>query len=125
MQYFVDPANQQLYAFDDDVVVTATSTGLSFSTAKGVLLAIPATLKGATAPTPAPAATPGPAYVPASVVRERLQAVGLWDAIVALMSDAQRLWFATLQIGIDPTDTTVATLLSAVGANPTNILGPV
>lgn len=45
MQDFIDSASGALYAFEDDVLVTDTDGVYSFSTADGVALNVPTTLK--------------------------------------------------------------------------------
>lgn len=63
-----------------------------------------------------------PIFIPASAVRSRLQAAGLWAAAVAAMTPAQIAEFCTLEQGVSPSDPTVLALLSAIGANPAAIL---
>lgn len=72
-------------------------------------------------------APPTVAYIPVYIVRERLEAVGLWEATAtALASDpAKLLKVATLHEGIDPGDPEVGALLQAIGADPAAILAPV
>lgn len=124
MKFFQDTAQpSEIYSFDDDVIVNSTSGVLSFVSAEGMQLHVPATLQRIADPVPA-APQPTVAYVPAAVVRQRLQDAELWGAVVGLMSDEQKLWFATLQFGIDPADQTVAALLQQVGADKSAILAP-
>ncbi|NML99653.1 hypothetical protein HHL24_17135 [Paraburkholderia sp. RP-4-7] len=53
MQTFIDTTNQQVWAFEDDVVVSQTSGGAyAFTAAEGFTLAVPATLKPYTVPEP-------------------------------------------------------------------------
>lgn len=50
MQMYQDTATQDVYAFEDDVVVTGTAPNLVFTTANGVVLTAPHTLVPYTAP---------------------------------------------------------------------------
>ncbi|HDR9003065.1 TPA: hypothetical protein QDA99_006572 [Burkholderia vietnamiensis] len=52
MQNFIDTATQQLWAFDDDVIVEAVDGVYSFLDARGVLIDAPTTLQPHTPPTP-------------------------------------------------------------------------
>jgi hypothetical protein len=65
-----------------------------------------------------------PAYVPAGIIRQRLQQAGLWTAAVtALMSAPEKmLWFTTLEQGILPGDPIATPFLEAIGADPAAIL---
>ena len=82
--------------------------------------------------TPEPYAEPAPppdALVPLSVVAEGLKAVGVWDAIVALVFDpANRAPLADVimvQQGIAaPNDPVAQVLISAAGADPETVLRP-
>jgi hypothetical protein len=65
-----------------------------------------------------------PAYVPASLIRTRLQAAGKWDAAVAAMTPGQMAWFCTLELGVLPDDATALALLNGIGADPSVILAP-
>lgn len=68
---------------------------------------------------------PSPAvYVPTWLIRQRLQAVGLWtQAWTALsVTPATLGWFLTLQQGVSPTDPNALALLQGIGANPSVIL---
>jgi hypothetical protein len=125
MQYFKDSATGNYWAFDEDVVATEQNGVYSFATAAGMPLGkVPATLAPSNAP-PEPSPAPPPiAYLPAWLVRQRLAAASLWTQAVGAMSADQQLEFATLEEGIDPGDTTVIALLTAIGADPAVILAP-
>ncbi|MFH5927545.1 hypothetical protein [Roseomonas xinghualingensis] len=69
---------------------------------------------------------PGPRYVPVHVVRERLEGGGLWDDMAeALISrPAMMLKVLTLAEGIASDDPDATELLTAIGADPAEILAP-
>lgn len=125
MKFFVDTAHpSEIYSFDDDVIVSSGNGMLSFTTADGRPINVPTTLQRCADPVEPPPPAPEPLYVPAAVVRERLQTAELWGAVVGLMSEEQRLWFATLTQGVDPADENVARLLTQVGADVSTVLAP-
>ena len=61
-----------------------------------------------------------PYFVPAYLVRQRLQAIGLWAAAAAALSanPEAMIWFATLEQGVIPDDPLALGLLAAIGADP-------
>jgi hypothetical protein len=69
-----------------------------------------------------------PRFLPASTLRERMEAVGRWDEMAALlaglMSKQPGLVFRllTLSEGIDPQDQQTRALIAEAGANPDDIL---
>lgn len=123
MQHFKNTADGTPFAFDDDVVVSVESGVYSFATAAGIpLTKLPTTLQPSDPPSDPVPLPPSIDYIPAWLVRERLETANLWDAAVAAMSTAQQLKFCSLQIGIDPADKTVIKLLTKVGTDPAVIL---
>ena len=64
-------------------------------------------------------------YVPVFRVRERMEAAGKWDALVAILQTdmAKLMKVLTLEIGIDPEDQEARQLIALAGANPDEILG--
>lgn len=69
-------------------------------------------------------AQPSPRYVPVATVRERMEAVGLWEALVALLPMSQLAKVLSLRDGLDANDPQVRAALAAVGADPDVILAP-
>ncbi|PUA19569.1 hypothetical protein [Glaciimonas sp. PCH181] len=57
MQNFIDTKTQQIYAFDDDVIVHASDDAYSFFGADGTPLKIPVTLRPLIGPVPTPVLT--------------------------------------------------------------------
>jgi hypothetical protein len=80
------------------------------------------------APPPPPPVTAGGAayYVPVSVVRERLEADGVWPAAAAAIAaePALMLKVLTLTHGLDPNDPSVIGMLNTIGADAERILSP-
>jgi hypothetical protein len=74
----------------------------------------------------APGAPPLVRYLPVPLVRERLEAVGRWDDLAALLvsQPAIMLKVLTLTEGIAADDQQARDLISAAGADPAEILAP-
>ena len=79
---------------------------------------------------PAPPPPPGPVYIPAGVLRERMEAAGKWDAMAALLAGLMAtqpglvLKLLTLNEGVDIADPQARALIVAAGADPNVILAP-
>jgi hypothetical protein len=79
---------------------------------------------------PAPPPPPGPTYIPAGILRERMEAAGKWDAMAAMLVDLMAtqpglvLKLLTLNEGVDPADPQARALIVAAGADPNVILAP-
>jgi hypothetical protein len=67
---------------------------------------------------------PPPRYVPVPIVRERMEAAGKWDDLVAILvgQPAVMLKVLTLSEGIAPDDPQARALIAAAGADPDAIL---
>ena len=63
-------------------------------------------------------------YVPVATARERLEAAGKWDALVAAVPLPDLMKLVTLREGLDPADPVVLGVLQAIGADPDVILAP-
>lgn len=81
----------------------------------------------------AAAAAAAPRYVPVPLVRARLEALGLWDDLAALLfaqamavpaSAGLLLKVLTLTEGIDAGDAQARAVIAAVGADPDAVLAP-
>ena len=79
---------------------------------------------------PLPPPPPGPVYIPASILRERMEAAGKWDAMAALLAGLMAtqpglvLKLLTLNEGVDIADPQARALVEAAGADPNVILAP-
>lgn len=75
-----------------------------------------------------PGRTPPKWYCPVWLARRRLEALGLWDDMVAMLFQAPYqsalVKLLSLEIGIDPEDAQAQALITAVGADPAAILAP-
>lgn len=72
---------------------------------------------------PAPLeASSAPRYLPAPLLRERLEAQGKWDAVVGLLTIPQVLKLATLREGVAPDDADMLALLGAAGVDVNAVL---
>ena len=73
---------------------------------------------------PLPPPPPGPVYIPASILRERMEAAGKWDAMAALLAGLMStqpglvLKLLTLNEGVDIADPQARALVAAAGADP-------
>jgi hypothetical protein len=67
-------------------------------------------------------------YCPVWLARRRLEALGLWDDMVAVLFQpayqSMLVKMLSLEIGIDPDDAQAQALIAAVGADPAIILAP-
>lgn len=81
---------------------------------------------GRFAPPPLAPAPAGPYYVPVSVVRERLEADGLWPAAAAALLGAPEIMLKvlTLRVGIASDDPVAIAWLQGIGADPARVLAP-
>ncbi len=75
--------------------------------------------------TTAPVAPPAPRYIPVWLARQRLEEMGLWDEVSAIIfaNPAMALKVLTLESGLDVNDPQVLQVLAAVGADPAVVLG--
>lgn len=74
-----------------------------------------------------PEAAPiGPRYVPVATIRERLEAQGKWEALVAILqADMPTMMkVLTLRDGVAVDDQQARGLIAAAGADPDEILAP-
>jgi hypothetical protein len=74
----------------------------------------------------APGAPPAVRYVPVYLVRQRLEAAGLWEAIATALAaePAKMLRVLSLEVGVATNDPDALAMLTAVGADPAEILAP-
>lgn len=79
---------------------------------------------GFSEPAPPPVAPRSKRYVKVSTVRERMEVIGRWDDLVAILqTDMSKLVkVLTLEIGIDVEDQEARTIIAMAGANPDEIL---
>jgi len=75
-------------------------------------------------PTLEDAPPPRPIYVSVPTVRERLEAIGLWDALIAALPPAKLAKVLSLREGISPEDGEARYILTEIGADPDAILAP-
>jgi len=77
---------------------------------------------------PDPRLTPTKWYCPVWLARRRLEALGRWDEMVAILFQppyqSMLVKMLTLEVGIDPEDPQAQALITAAGADPAAILAP-
>lgn len=74
--------------------------------------------------TPTPPAPPTAWFVPVPLLRQRLQAAGLWETAAAALAaqPAAMLHLLTLELGVTQDNAQALAMLRAVGADPADIL---
>jgi hypothetical protein len=72
------------------------------------------------------AGAPAVRYVPVYLARQRLEAAGLWEAAAEVLASqpAKMLKVLSLEAGIATNDPDALEMLTAIGADPAEILAP-